>query len=89
MGMWAGVSGGPGLPSTASPMGCSPSSFCTCCGSPSTVLRRSRRRRPDFPDGLGNESWGRKVEPGGQSRGEKLLEQVLGHIPPSTTFTDY
>lgn len=43
------------------------------------MLRRSRRRRPDFPDDLGNESWGRKVEPRDQSRGEKTLEQVSGH----------
>lgn len=74
---WDGQQRGwPGLPAHSFLIRRSPSSFCTCCGSPSTVLRRSRRRRPDFPDDLGNESCGRKVEPAGRVQGEKLLEQV-------------
>lgn len=87
MGVSRGVHHAPPHPHCPNPG--SPSSFCTCCGSPSTVLRRSRRRRPDFPDDLGNESWGRKVEPGGRSRGEKLLEQISGHVQQSTTFVEY
>lgn len=50
------------------------------------MLRRSRRRRPDFPDDLANESWGRKVEPGGQHRGrhhESRPLDVLENISDS------
>lgn len=68
------------LPTTASSMGCSP--FLLHAAVVPALGVRFWKAALILPDGLGNESWGRKVEPGDQSRGEKLLEQwALGHIP--------